>query len=57
MLFHKFCKDQLFTLFYIFTKNTFFQVKEQVQANVVITSAAQDERLLKILQGQGTCNM
>ena len=32
-------------------------MKEQVQANVVITSAAQDERLLKILQGQGTCTV
>jgi len=31
----------------------FFLVKEQVQADVIITSAAQDERLLKILQGQG----
>lgn len=29
------------------------RVKEQVQANVIITSATQDERLLKILNGQG----
>lgn len=41
----------------MFSKKThiFSQVKEQVQADVVIISAAQDERLLKILQGQGTC--
>ena len=32
-------------------------MKEQVQADVVITSAAQDERLLKILHGQGTCTV
>ena len=28
-------------------------VKEQVQADVIITSSKQDERILKILQGQG----
>jgi len=31
------------------------RVKEQVQADIVITSAVQDERLLKILHGQGAC--
>ena len=36
------------------TQKICFQVKEQVQADVVIASAAQDERLLKILHGQGT---
>ena len=39
------------------TKYICFQVKEQVQADVVIASAAQDERLLKILHGQGTCTV
>lgn len=28
-------------------------MKEQVQADVIITSSKQDERILKILQGQG----
>lgn len=31
----------------------FFSVKEQVQADVILTSAVQDGKLLKILQGQG----
>jgi len=35
----------------------FCLVKEQVQADIVITSAVQDERLLKILHGQGACNV
>ena len=51
---------KVLTLFYVLHPHTHtqkkfcFQVKEQVQADVVITSAAQDERLLKILHGQGT---
>ena len=44
-------------LFYIvFFFFFFFLVKEQVQADIIITSAVQDERLLKILQGQGAFN-
>ena len=32
-------------------------MKEQVQADVIITSSKQDERILKILQGQGTLHV
>lgn len=46
-----------FHLHFICSVFVFFLVKEQVQADVIITSATQDERLLKILHGQGTCNV
>ena len=41
-------------LFFFFLS---YQVKEQVQADVIITSSKQDERILKILQGQGTLHV
>ena len=43
----------LLRIFLIIVYIFLFPVKEQVQADVIITSSKQDERLKKILHGQG----